>query len=79
MPAVFHNFSTAAVMMAGRFARAIPALALAGLAAQQIRKRKVGNAVPTDGPLFVVLLVATALIAGGLRFFPARTRGPMLI
>jgi len=43
-------------MMMGRFALAIPALALAGLMAQQMRKQEIGNAVPTDGLLFAVLL-----------------------
>jgi K+-transporting ATPase ATPase A chain len=75
---VFYNLTTAVAMMAGRFALAIPALALAGLVAQQIRKQEVGNAVPTDGPLFAVLLVGTALIVGGLSFFPALTLGPIL-
>ena len=75
---VFYNFSTAAAMMVGRFGLAIPALALAGLMAQQTQKQEVGNAVPTDGPLFAVLLVATALIVGGLSFFPALTLGPIL-
>jgi potassium-transporting ATPase potassium-binding subunit len=75
---VFYNFTTAVVMIAGRFALAIPALALAGLVAQQIRKQEVGNAVPTDRPLFAVLLVATALIVGGLSFFPVLTLGPIL-
>jgi len=75
---VFYNFTTAVAMMMGRFALAIPALALAGLVAQQIRKPEVGNAVPTDGLLFAVLLVATALIVGGLSFFPALTLGPFL-
>ena len=75
---VFYNFTTAVAMMIGRFGLAIPALALAGLVAQQVRKREVGNAVPTDGPLFAGLLIATALIVGGLSFFPALTLGPIL-
>jgi len=51
---VFYNFTTAVAMMIGRFGLAIPALALAGLVAQQIQKREVGNAVPTDGPCSLV-------------------------
>jgi K+-transporting ATPase ATPase A chain len=75
---VFYNVTTAIAMMVGRFGLAIPALALAGLVAQQMEKRELGNAVPTDGPLFAVLLVATALIVGGLSFFPSLTLGPIL-
>jgi potassium-transporting ATPase potassium-binding subunit len=75
---VFYNVTTTVAMMAGRFGLAIPALALAGLVAQQIRKQELGNAVSTDGPLFGVLVVATALIVGGLSFFPALTLGPIL-
>jgi potassium-transporting ATPase potassium-binding subunit len=75
---VFYNFTTALVMMMGRFALAIPALALAGLVAGQIRRQETQNAVPTDTPLFAALLAATALIIGGLSFLPALTLGPIL-
>jgi len=74
----FYNFTTALVMMMGRFALAIPALALAGLLAGQIKRQDTENAVPTDTPMFVALLVATALIVGGLSFLPALTLGPIL-
>ena len=39
-------------MVAGRFGLAIPALALAGLFAQQGRKPIRDGAMPTDTPLF---------------------------
>ena len=74
----FYNFTTALVMMLGRFAFAIPALALAGLFAQQIKRQERQNSVPTDKPLFAILLIATALIMGGLSFLPALTLGPVL-
>ncbi len=74
----FYNLSTALVMMMGRFALAIPALALAGLLAGQIERQETENAVPTDKPLFAALLIATALIVGGLSFFPALALGPVL-
>jgi K+-transporting ATPase ATPase A chain len=75
---VFYNFTTAFVMMMGRFSLAIPALALAGLLAGQIERQETENAVPTDTPLFAALLIATALIVSGLSFFPALTLGPIL-
>ena len=33
---------------------------------------------PTDGPLFVGLLIGIILILGGLQFFPALALGPIL-
>jgi potassium-transporting ATPase potassium-binding subunit len=75
---LFYNFTTAVAMMIGRFALAVPALALAGLLAGQIRRQPTESAVPTDKPMFAGLLLATALIVGGLSFFPALTLGPIL-
>ena len=74
----FYNFTTAVAMTMGRFALAVPVLALAGLLARQIRRQQTESAVPTDTPMFAALLVATALIVGGLSFFPALTLGPIL-
>ncbi|MGD0426604.1 MAG: potassium-transporting ATPase subunit KdpA [Candidatus Acidiferrales bacterium] len=74
----FYNFTTALVMMVGRFALAVPVLALAGLFARQIKRQERQNSVPTDKPLFAILLIATALIMGGLSFLPALTLGPVL-
>ena len=75
---VFYNVTTTISMMMGRFALAIPALALAGLLAGQIKREQTESAVPTDTLMFAVLLVATTLIVGGLSFFPALTLGPIL-
>jgi K+-transporting ATPase ATPase A chain len=75
---VFYNFTTSISMMMGRFALAIPALALAGLLAGQIKREQTASAVPTDTLMFAALLVATTLIVGGLSFFPALTLGPIL-
>jgi K+-transporting ATPase ATPase A chain len=75
---IFYNFTTAVSIMMGRFALAVPALALAGLLAGQIRREQTESAVPTDTLMFAALLVATALIVGGLSFFPALTLGPIL-
>jgi K+-transporting ATPase ATPase A chain len=74
----FYNLTTAAAMMIGRFGLAIPALALAGLFASQIRRPATVGAVATDSFTFGVLLVSTALIVCGLSFFPALTLGPLL-
>src|SRR5689334_23939471 len=56
----FYNITTAMGMMSGRFALAIPALALAGLFANQPRHPENKGAVRTDTFTFAVLLIATA-------------------
>jgi potassium-transporting ATPase potassium-binding subunit len=75
---VFYNVTTAAAMMLGRFATAIPALALAGLFANQQRRPVTPGTLPTDTFSFGVLLVGTALIVGGLSYFAALALGPLV-
>jgi K+-transporting ATPase ATPase A chain len=75
---VFYNVTTALAMMAGRFGLAVPALALAGHFARQGRRPLTLGTLPTDTPAFGVLVAATALIVGGLSYFPALTLGPIL-
>jgi K+-transporting ATPase ATPase A chain len=74
----FYNVTTALAMMAGRFGLAIPALALAGLFAQQTRKPVSEGTVPTDTPLFAVFTIATVLIVGALSYFPILALGPIV-
>src|SRR5262249_39093893 len=62
----FYNVTTGIAMMVGRFGLAIPALALAGLFAEQRRRPVTIGTLPTDGLSFAVLVVATAVIVGGL-------------
>ena len=65
-------------MLVGRFLVIIPALAIAGsLAAKKSVPASAGT-FPTDGPLFVGLLVGVILIVGGLTFFPALAVGPIV-
>ncbi len=55
----------------------VPALAIAGaLVAKKTVPASAGT-FPTDGPLFVGLLVGTIVIVGGLTFFPALALGPV--
>ena len=65
-------------MLIGRFLIIVPALAIAGsLAAKKSVPASAGT-FPTDGPLFVGLLVGVILIVGGLTFFPALAVGPIV-
>jgi len=64
-------------MLVGRFAIIVPMLAVAGsLAAKRKTAVSLGT-FPTDGPLFVGLLVGAILIVGGLTFLPALALGPI--
>lgn len=74
----FYNTTTAIAMMAGRFALAIPALALAGLFARQGRRPPTTGTLPTDTLQFASLIVGTAVIVVGLSFLPALALGPVV-
>ena len=74
----FYNVATAAGMMAGRFALAIPALALAARFARQGRRPQTNGTLPTDSFTFAVIVVASALVVGGLSYFPALALGPVV-
>jgi K+-transporting ATPase ATPase A chain len=53
-------------------------MAIAGsLVAKKAAPESAGT-FPTDGPLFVGLLVGVILIVGGLTFFPALALGPIV-
>ncbi len=45
---------------------------------QEDRCRASAGTFPTNGPLFVGLLVGVILIVGGLTFFPALALGPIV-
>ena len=73
---MFYNLTLAVAMFAGRFIVIIPVLCIAGmLAAKRVIPTSAGT-LPTHGPQFVGLLVGTAVIVGGLTFFPALALGP---
>jgi K+-transporting ATPase ATPase A chain len=72
----WYNTAGGVVMLLGRFAPEIFALALAGsLARQQPVPVSVGT-VQTNKPLFVGMLVGVVLVLVGLTYFPALALGP---
>jgi K+-transporting ATPase ATPase A chain len=74
----WYNITLGIAMLMGRFLVIIPALAIAGsLVAKKTVPASAGT-FPTDGTLFVGLLVGTILIVGGLTFFPALAVGPIV-
>jgi K+-transporting ATPase ATPase A chain len=72
----FWNITLAIAMMVGRFFIIIPALAIAGSLAAKPALPVSGGTFPTDGGLFVGLVIGVILIVGGLTFFPALALGP---
>ena len=75
---LFYNTTLGLAMFIGRFLMIVPMLAVAGsLAAKKIVPPSAGT-FPTDGGLFVGLLIGVILIVGGLIFFPALALGPIV-
>jgi potassium-transporting ATPase potassium-binding subunit len=72
------NVSLGMTMLAGRFLMIIPALAIAGsLVGKKVVPPSLGT-FPTDGGLWVALLVGVIVIVGALTFFPALSLGPIV-
>jgi len=75
---LFYNSTLGIAMLVGRFLVIVPMLAAAGsLAAKKIVPPSAGT-FPTDGALFVGLLIGVILIVGGLTYFPALALGPIV-
>jgi K+-transporting ATPase ATPase A chain len=72
------NTTLGIAMLLGRFAYAIPVLAIAGALAAKPKLGATTGTFPTDGPLFIGLLIGVILIMGGLQFFPALALGPIV-
>jgi K+-transporting ATPase ATPase A chain len=74
----FYNLFIGIAMWVGRFGVILPALAIAGsMAGKKVTPPSPGT-FPTDGLLFVGLLIAVILIVGGLTFFPSLSLGPIV-
>ncbi|MBX3023531.1 potassium-transporting ATPase subunit KdpA [bacterium] len=74
----WYNTTLALTMLAGRFLMMVPMLAIGG---SLVGKRTVppsAGTFPTDGGLFVVLLIGVIIIVGALTFFPALALGPIV-
>ncbi len=75
---MFYNLTGAAAMMIGRFAIAVPVLAIAGSLVQKKLVPASAGTFPTDTGLFVGLLIGVIIITGGLIYFPADILGPFI-
>lgn len=74
----WYNITIGIAMLIGRFLVIIPALAIAGSLVGKKTVPASAGTFPTDGPLFVGLLVGVIMIVGGLTFFPALAVGPIV-
>jgi K+-transporting ATPase ATPase A chain len=74
----WYNTTLGIAMLLGRFAYAVPVLAIAGSLAAKPRTAATAGTFPTTTPLFVGLLIGIILIMGGLQFFPALALGPIV-
>lgn len=74
----FYNTSLGLAMWIGRFLFIVPMLAVAGSLAGKKTVPASSGTFPTDGVLFVGLLIGVILIIGGLTFFPALALGPVV-
>jgi K+-transporting ATPase ATPase A chain len=75
---MFYNVTTAIAMLAGRFALAALALALAGRFAAQRRWPTTTGTLPSDSATLGVLILGTILLVGALSFLPALALGPIV-
>ncbi|MDD2092217.1 potassium-transporting ATPase subunit KdpA [Pseudomonas guariconensis] len=73
----YHNLMIGLAMLIGRFGYILPVLALAGSLAAKKSAPQGLNSFPTHGPLFVVLLLVTIVLVGGLTFLPTLALGPI--
>ena len=73
----FMAYGQAIAMLLGRFAFAVPVLAIAGSLARKPKLPASAGTFPTHQPLFVGLLVGVIIILGGLQFMPADSLGPL--
>ena len=74
----YWNVTLAIAMWLGRFAYAVPVMALAGGLVSKPKLQPTAGTLPTHGPLFIGLVIGVILILGGLQYFPALALGPIV-
>jgi K+-transporting ATPase ATPase A chain len=74
----WYNITLGIAMALGRFGYVVPVMAIAGSIAAKKKATASAGTFPTDGGLFVGLVVGVILIVGGLQFFPALALGPIV-
>ncbi len=75
---LWFNTTLGMAMFFGRFAYIVPIMALAGSLATKKKVPASSGTFPTDGPLFVGLLLGVIVILYLLQYFPALALGPIV-
>jgi K+-transporting ATPase ATPase A chain len=75
---VFYNLMIGSGMLIGRFGIIVPVLAIAGSMARKKIAPVSSGTFRTDNWLFVLFLIITIMIVGGLTFFPPLALGPIV-
>jgi potassium-transporting ATPase potassium-binding subunit len=73
----YYNVWLGFAMLLSRYFLAVPVLAIAGSLARKKLVPVGPGTLPTDTPLFVVLLVGVVLVVGALTYLPALALGPI--
>ena len=73
----WYNVTTGVAMFFGRFAHAIPILAIAGSLAAKKKVAPSPGTLPTDGPLFIAFLLGVIAVITLLQYLPALALGPV--
>lgn len=74
---LWYNTTTGLAMFFGRFAHAIPILAIAGSMAGKRKAKPSAGTMPTDGPLFIGFLLGVVAVVTLLQYLPALALGPV--
>ncbi len=74
----FYNWTLGLVMLFGRFMMMIPVLAIAGSLVHKKAVPASAGTFPTNGVVFVILLIAVVVIVGALTFFASWALGPIV-
>src|SRR5208337_1029423 len=73
----WYNVTTGLAMFFGRFAHAIPILAIAGSLAAKKKVSPSPGTLPTDGPLFIGFLLSVIAVITLLQYLPGLALGPI--
>lgn len=74
----WYDLTIGLAMLIGRFLFVIPLLAVSGSLVKKKRIPASAGTLPTNGPMFVGLVVGTVILVGALTFFPALALGPIV-
>ena len=77
-PNTWWDWTMGVAMSLGRFAYAVPVLAIAGSLAAKPKLQPTAGTLPTAGLQFIGLLLGVILILGGLQYFPPLALGPIV-